>query len=65
MKVLNESEFSCPYCGEMNTLEIDRTEGNSQSFAVDCDVCCRSIEVLVNLDREGNINVEVKNDAGF
>ena len=65
MNVLNEWEFPCPYCGEMNVLEIDRTEGSSQSFAVDCDVCCRPIEVTVNIDRKGNINVETKNDAGF
>jgi len=60
-----ESEIFCPYCGEINFIEIDLTSGNSQSFIQDCEVCCRPIDVIVNIDRDGNVNVDVKNDEGF
>ncbi len=61
----DEIEISCPYCGEMNVVEVDITEGQSQTFIQDCSVCCRPIEFKINIDRDGNINVETVNDEGF
>jgi len=61
----NKIEISCPYCGETNLIEIDLTEGPSQTFVQDCEVCCKPIELNVSIDREGNINIEVRNEEGF
>ncbi len=61
----NQVEFNCPYCGEMNYTEVFLSEGKSQSFVYDCEVCCRPVEVSVEIDRAGNLNLEIKNDEGF
>ena len=61
----NEVEISCPYCGEINLIEIDFSEGVSQNFVRDCEVCCRPIELTISIDQEGNINVDARNEEGF
>lgn len=60
-----EIQFSCPYCGEINVTDIFFSEGKSQSFVHDCEVCCRPIEISISKDSDGNIFVDVKNDEGF
>ena len=42
-------EFSCPYCGESNTLPIDVTGGSNQEFVVDCEVCCAPIAIRLRI----------------
>jgi len=49
----------------MNLIEVDLTEGASQTFVQDCEVCCRPIELNVSIDRDSNINIEVRNEEGF
>jgi uncharacterized Zn finger protein len=61
----NEIEISCPYCGEINVIEIDITEGLSQTFVQDCEVCCRPVELNISIDRNSNISIEVRNEEGF
>lgn len=61
----NEIEISCPYCGEINIIEIDITEGLSQIFVQDCEVCCRPVELNISIDRDSNISIEVRNEEGF
>lgn len=63
--MITDTSFCCPYCGEQNILEIDITAGSKQQFFQDCEVCCRPMEVIVKIDAEGNVSVEVRNDAGF
>jgi len=60
-----ENEIFCPYCAEVNLIEIDLTEGASQTFVHDCEVCCRPIELTISVDRDGNINVDAKDEEGF
>ena len=38
----------CPYCGEPIELLLDVSEGD-QSYVEDCSVCCRPIEVSVQI----------------
>ncbi|MBL8007303.1 MAG: CPXCG motif-containing cysteine-rich protein [Ignavibacteria bacterium] len=57
--------FTCPYCGEENTVDIDITAGSDQEFIQDCEVCCRPAEIKLTIDRDGGISVETKNDEGF
>ncbi len=61
----NQIEFNCPYCGEMNYTDVFLSEGKSQSFIHDCEVCCRPVEIKVRVDVDGNVNLEIKNDEGF
>jgi hypothetical protein len=36
--------FSCPWCGETNTLDMEPEE-EGQWLVQDCRVCCRPIEL--------------------
>lgn len=50
--MLEEREIQCPYCWENFTLLIDESEGEEQSFIYDCEVCCRPIDVQVEIRGE-------------
>ena len=46
----------CPYCGEPIDLFIDDSV-EEQQYVEDCAVCCRPINVAVNVSEEGDIEV--------
>lgn len=48
----------CPYCGEPIELIIDCSQ-NSQQYIEDCQVCCRPMEIQVQIDSEGDPAVSV------
>lgn len=50
---MNEIEFICPYCAQLNILSVDPSGGNHQVFTTDCEVCCRPIRITVQLDDNG------------
>ncbi|MBS1517832.1 MAG: CPXCG motif-containing cysteine-rich protein [Bacteroidetes bacterium] len=58
-------EISCPYCSEINVLNIELEKASSDVIISDCGVCCRAFEVIIRTDPDGNLNVEVKNEEGF
>ena len=41
--------IDCPYCGECYRTPIDLTAG-SASVVEDCQICCRPIELVLELD---------------
>ena len=43
---------SCPYCGEPLELVVDPSAG-AQRYVEDCSVCCRPIEVAVDVGEDG------------
>jgi hypothetical protein len=49
MDLLQNHNISCPYCGEINALEIDCSSG-SQDYIEDCQVCCRPMNVYISVD---------------
>ncbi len=49
-------EFSCPYCGEVIYLRIDASAGNDQAFIYDCEVCCRPIQIRIEIEGEDVIS---------
>jgi len=53
----------CPYCGEWIDVQVDPSGGSSQSFVSDCDVCCKPIDFLVRVDREGAVRIEGRRDS--
>lgn len=60
-----EIKFNCPYCGEINCTDIFFSDGKSQNFIYDCEVCCSPMEITVSKDYDGNVITDVKNDEGF
>lgn len=49
---------TCPYCGEGMNLVVDIPAG-SQVYVEDCAVCCRPLEVSVEIDGQGACCVSV------
>jgi hypothetical protein len=49
-----EKSVLCPYCGESFVLMIDGSAGN-QSYYEDCEICCRPILFLTEIDSDGNL----------
>lgn len=43
----------CPYCSETIGLDFDFSQGESQTFEIDCPVCCRPVDVAVRHTRSG------------
>lgn len=59
MNQLQESDISCPYCGETITVLIDGSV-ESQQYIEDCQVCCRPIEIVVNVSLDGDSQIKVR-----
>lgn len=51
-------EVQCPYCGETITLLVDDSAG-TQRYIEDCHVCCRPINVSVQVDDDGSVDIHV------
>jgi hypothetical protein len=56
---LETKRIQCPYCWESVEIVIDPSVGE-QSYIEDCFVCCRPIELQVNIDHEGDIWVQAE-----
>jgi hypothetical protein len=53
-----QSQFltvECPYCGEPFETLIDTSAG-STSYIEDCHICCRPIEMNLEVGMEGELN---------
>lgn len=42
--------FICAYCGETNHTFVDPSQGKTQKYIEDCQVCCRPNELRVSYD---------------
>lgn len=51
---LTEIRGECPYCGESLDLLVDASAG-SMAYIEDCQVCCRPIEVGLEIGADGEI----------
>jgi len=56
MNVQIEQSVSCPYCGEIIDLLIDPSLPQ-QNYIEDCQVCCRPINLIVEVDPNGGIEI--------
>lgn len=50
--MLTPCPVHCPYCGEPIELLLDRSAGE-QRYVEDCTVCCRPINVRVDIGDDG------------
>ncbi len=49
---LIEVAVQCPYCWEEITLLVDASI-EMQEYVEDCEVCCRPIDFVVEVDEQG------------
>jgi len=48
------STIQCPYCGEPFETQVDSSAGSS-SYIEDCQVCCRPIEIALEVAADGTL----------
>lgn len=46
--------YRCAYCGETNHTFADPSQGTTQVYIEDCQVCCRPNKLHVNYDEWSN-----------
>jgi hypothetical protein len=56
---LIEVAVQCPYCWEEITLLIDASI-EMQEYVEDCEVCCRPIDFVVEVDEQGLAKVDAR-----
>jgi hypothetical protein len=56
---LVESVVQCPYCWQSFTLLIDASV-EQQEYVEDCEVCCRPIDLVVEVDDLGATKVQAR-----
>ena len=58
MEVEVSQPIQCPFCGEACEVVFD-TSAATDTFTVDCEVCCRPFEVLVKCSPGRVLKVDV------
>ena len=53
--------YVCAYCGEESVTEVDISQGFSQRYIEDCQVCCRPMTFFITFD-EGYFTVEIQTE---
>ena len=56
-------EYNCPYCAAALSLRLDNTAGSRQSFIVDCENCCRPIEIELDVEPDGYVSLIAKREG--
>lgn len=56
--MLELRDIECPYCGETISLSLDASAG-AQRYIEDCQVCCRPMTVVLDVDHDGDIDLQV------
>lgn len=54
-----EVKVQCPYCWENFLLLIDASI-DLQEYVEDCEVCCRPIDFIVEVDEINQVKVEAR-----
>lgn len=60
----NPAEYYCAYCGEESTTFIDLSEGSTQSYIEDCQVCCRPNRLYIEVD-EDTLEITIQTDPTY
>ena len=61
MNSLRSVRQRCPYCGEQLSLSVDSSV-EFQEYIEDCQVCCRPINVTVQVGDDGDVSVNARRD---
>jgi hypothetical protein len=49
----DEGSYTCPTCGELIVIPLDRSCGSEQEYVEDCPVCCNPNVVHVEFFGDG------------
>ena len=52
----------CPWCGERFATLGDGSSGDAE-YVEDCQVCCRPIVLRLQVDGEGNVQVQAAREG--
>jgi len=52
-------EITCPYCGESFETGVDASAGSAR-YIEDCQVCCKPMEIDVQVSGEDAFTVNVR-----
>lgn len=58
-RLVTTTEALCPWCGERVSMGLDPGSGPEQSYAEDCEVCCRPWRVEVRYEGSGAARVRL------
>lgn len=47
--MLIESRYVCPHCAQASETAVDPSQGDSQRYVEDCQVCCRPLRLEVTV----------------
>ncbi|MBK8132099.1 MAG: CPXCG motif-containing cysteine-rich protein [Gammaproteobacteria bacterium] len=61
MNLTDCATADCPYCGETIELVVDCSV-EEQSYIEDCPVCCRPMTVWVQVDADGGIDLQLRDE---
>jgi len=57
-----EAGIHCPYCGEYQTVLIDPSDLEEETYIEDCQVCCRPIYFHLSEDFDGSLSLTVRHE---
>lgn len=50
----------CPHCFEPVRCPLSPLEGHEQQFVIDCEVCCRPMQVQAVQRSDGSFDVDIR-----
>ncbi len=59
--MIEETQVQCPYCGSSNVVDVD-VQANSQQYVTDCDICCRPMEIRIEIKDGEILSLDVSAD---
>jgi len=45
------------------SLRVDKTGGSRQALVIDCEVCCRPIEIEIDIESDGYVSFTAKREG--
>ena len=63
MNILLEADITCPYCMEEILVLVDPSAGERQDYVEDCQVCCRPIDIAVDLSEGEKPRIRAERNA--
>ena len=61
MELLRSVTIACPYCAELQDIDVDCSIGE-QAYIDDCQVCCQPISVAIIVDDHYEPSVTVNSE---
>jgi len=50
--MLLPTNYICPHCAQSSQTTVDPSQGQSQSYVEDCQVCCRPLLFRVGIEND-------------